>query len=375
MNLYFWAKELLHRKSGGKAGALALLPLTLLSFLWSTGQKLRRFLYSVSILPSSAAPVPVICVGNITLGGTGKTPIVEEVCRILENEKVVPAVISRGYGGKLKGDYMVVSDGETIFADPKEAGDEPVLLARRLKAEKIGVVVAPRRALAAQKAVEELGAAVLVMDDGFGHLALKRELNIVVIDATRPFGNGFCLPRGTLREPMGALREAGAFVFTRTGGLGDNYLATVEQKIRKFNENAPILKAFHVPDSLTDGATGEKAPLEWLSGRRVVAFAGIGNPGAFFTTVREVGGVITEEVSFPDHFDFTGQEIGKLLKFARLTGAEALVTTEKDLERLKGFLPLETPLYSLNIKMEFASGDRQRLAKIVTGVVRGFRGP
>ncbi|PLX41816.1 MAG: tetraacyldisaccharide 4'-kinase [Deltaproteobacteria bacterium] len=195
INLHFRVKELLGRRAKGKFGALLLAPVTLLSGIYALIQYVRRNLYRRGFLKSSHAGVPTVCVGNITLGGTGKTPCVETICRLFIRMGKKPVIIARGYGGSLEGDVVVVSDGKEIMCSAAEVGDEPLLLSERLLEIGVPVVIGAKRIDAARLAVGKLGAEAIVMDDGFQHLAIKRDLNIVVIDASRPFGNYLCLPR------------------------------------------------------------------------------------------------------------------------------------------------------------------------------------
>lgn len=372
MNFYFWIKGFLNREHHGRAFSLLLLPFTILSYLFAGFQLLKRTLYEAGILPSRHAGVPTVCVGNITLGGTGKTPVVETVARIFKNEGLRPAVISRGYGGTLEGRVAVVSDGETVKLSAREAGDEPLLHAKRLLSLGVPVIIGANRLKAAREAVKNLKVSALVMDDGFGHLRLKRDINVLIVDATRPFGNGFCLPRGILREPLLALSRADIFVLTRTRGLGKDYLVQLRSRLGSYNPKAPVLTASHFPDHLENPVTGESHPLKWLKGKKVVAFAGIGNPEAFFSDISVLGGTIVEQVSFPDHHDFSQADIDRLVKFGRLTRADALVTTQKDMQRVEAFLPLDTPVVSLNINMKFEEGGEEALAEKLREVIKSF---
>jgi tetraacyldisaccharide 4'-kinase len=362
LNFYFWIKGFLDREHHGRAFSLLLLPLTMLSWLFAGFQFLKRILYEKGLVPSRHAGVPTVCVGNITLGGTGKTPVVETVARIFKNEGLNPVVISRGYGGTLEGRVAVVSDGETIRLSAREAGDEPVLHAKRLLGLGVPVIIGANRLKAAREAVDSLKVSAIVMDDGFGHLRIRRDINVLIVDATRPFGNGYCLPRGILREPLTALSRADIFILTRTRGLGKEYLRQLKSRLEGYNPKAPVLAASHFPDHLENPVTGENHPLKWLKSKKVVAFAGIGNPEAFFSDISLLGGTIVEQVSFPDHHDFSSADIDRLVKFGRLTRADALVTTQKDMQRVEAFLPLDIPVVSLNINMKFEEDGEEVLA-------------
>ncbi|PLX42161.1 MAG: tetraacyldisaccharide 4'-kinase [Deltaproteobacteria bacterium] len=370
INLHFKVKELLGRRAKGKFGALLLTPVTLLSGLYALIQYTRRNLYREGVLKSRHAGVPTVCVGNITLGGTGKTPCVETVCRLLLSLGKKPVIIARGYGGSMEGDVVVVSDGREIKHSAAEVGDEPLLLSERLLEAGVPVVIGAKRYDAARLAVDELGAEAIVMDDGFQHLAIKRDLNIVVIDASRPFGNLFCLPRGSLREPLSALRDAQLFLLTRAEGVGAISLNALKENLAAHNPQAPIITAAHTPDCFREAHTNERLPLAWVEGRKILAFAGIGNPGAFFLDLEELGARLLDSTPFPDHHEYTSAELGQLAKWARLSSASALVTTEKDLVRIEGLIKPEIMVAALLIKMSFSEQGGDILKASLEGIIQ-----
>lgn len=371
MNLYFFVRDLLSRPVMSVPSRLLLAPLTLVAWLYGRLLGARRWAYRSGALKGYRAGVPVISVGNITVGGTGKTPCVETVCRILLAEGVRPAILSRGYGGDLRDGWGVVSDGKEVSLDFRVAGDEPVLLAKKLPG--VPVLVGADRRVTARAAVERYGAQALVLDDGFQHLKLARDLDIVNVDVRNPLGNGRCLPRGLLRERPQALRAAQLILLTRVnpGELGR--AESLKAKIRPYNGRAPVLAARHAPVSLLDLNRGERHPLGELKGMKILAFAGIGNPGAFFQELGILGARVLEAIPFPDHRTYARGDMSKLQEWGRLMRAEALVTTEKDAVRLAPLLPLETPLFALTIELDFLEGGETFREAVLGGV--GLREP
>lgn len=345
--------------------------LTPLAWLNARLQKSRRASYRTGKASSVHPGVPTVCVGNITAGGTGKTPLVEEVCALFKELGLKPAVISRGYGGALEGSVAVVCDGSKILLDAAQAGDEPVLLARRLG--DTPVVISAKRINGARLAIDTLGAQALVLDDGYQHLKLARDLDIVVLDAARPFGNGNCLPRGLLREPPSALADAGALVLTRADGLKPVDLERVKSQLRQYNRSAPIIVAAHRQDCVVEWPDGERSELEWLEGKKLVAFAGIGKPAAFFGQLEEAGAQLVYAKAFADHHAYTAAELCELTQRGRKLGAAALITTEKDAVRLHHFLPLELPLKVVPLRVEITQADRDTLKTLLKGVIDSHR--
>jgi len=349
MGLYFWVRDLLSHRAVGWVSAALFLPLSVPAWLYGRAQALRRWAYRRGLLRSEHPGVPVVSVGNIAAGGTGKTPCVETICRLFLGAGVRPAVLSRGYKGSLRGGVGVVSDGEEVRLQPEEAGDEPVLLARRLPG--VPVLVGRDRRVTGRLAVEQFGAQVLVLDDGFQHLRLARDLDVVLLDARHPFGNGHCFPRGLLRETPRALAEADLVLLTRTRRSDSQQTEAVRGAVRRHNPSVPVLPTAHAPLALVDVASGEAGGLERLAGLKVLAFAGIGTPEAFFRELGELGAKVLEAVPFPDHHRYARPDLDQLEHWAGLMNAQALVTTEKDGVRLLEHLPLRLPVLALRIEM------------------------
>jgi len=370
LGIYFWAKDLLSRPAVGWVATLVFLPLTVAAWAYARLQALRRAAYRVGLLKTHRPDAAVISVGNIAAGGTGKTPCVEAICRLLLQEGVQPAVLSRGYRGTLRGRSAVVSDGASVLLDPAEAGDEPVLLARRLPG--VPVLVGADRRSTADLAVQRFQAQALVLDDGFQHLRLARDLDVVLLDARHPFGNGHCMPRGLLRESPSALRAVDLILLTRTRRAESQRTEAVREAVRRYNRAAPVLPTAHAPLAVVDLRDGTVSSLDVLRGLKVLAFAGIGTPEAFFQELGELGARVLEAVPFPDHHRYTSDDLRQLENWARLMNAQAMVTTEKDAVRLQTHPPLEPRALALRIEMAVQDGD-ERFRQVVLGAVERAR--
>jgi len=323
------------------------------SVLFGLAIGLRNVLYDRGILSSRRLDAKVISIGNITVGGTGKTPFVQLVTRLLSQKGIPAAVLSRGYGGTAKG-FLVVSDGKYIQAGAHLAGDEPVLLAKRLPG--VPVLVSPDRIATGTAAIHRFGSRVLVMDDAFQHRKIQRDIDIVLLSSERPFGNGWLLPAGPLREPLSSLKRADAVVLT---GFGEPPSETDRAIVSRWTK-APVLYARRKPTVWIRHGTDETLGLNRLKGQSVLAFAGIGNPLSFKKTVLETGTCVSKCVSFPDHYWYQTGDLNRLSSLAEKLGVQAVVTTEKDGVRI-GSWNNRTPLYSLRIQMELSGGPEALL--------------
>ena len=339
--------------------ALSQLALAPLGVAYGAAVRARLALYRAGALNVHSAGAPVVSVGNITAGGTGKTPLVEWLGRALaagEGRRV--CVLTRGYGRE-GGGRVVVSDGARIKAGAREGGDEPRLLAGRLLGHGVAVVADADRVAAARWARENLSSEVFVLDDGFQHLRLARDLNVVTIDATDPWGGGRLLPAGRLREPRGGLRRADCVVITRAELAGD--LAALRAEVAEVSGGRPVF----VAETATLGvralaAGGSEIAAEGNSDvrpvgdapRPVAAFCGIGNPRAFFAHLRREGFAPAHERAFRDHHFYSQAEIDALCREAAGRGARALVTTAKDAVKLEG-LRFALPCYVLETGLKF----------------------
>jgi tetraacyldisaccharide 4'-kinase len=319
----------------GRRKALLLGPvLFFLSLVYRVALCARRALYGLHVLERKKMACPVVSVGNITLGGTGKTPVVMLIAGLLLGKQRRPAVVSRGYGRKNEGDILVVSDGQGVLQDARTGGDEPVLIGSKIPGAP--VVVGRDRYRAALAAVRRFGADVVILDDGFQRVQLRRTVDIVLVDALNPFGNGRLFPAGILREPPGSLKRAHAVLITRAESADE--LAPLQEIIRK-HTRARIFVSRQVPVDLVDCVTGEIKPLAALRGSRVLALSGIAQPVSFLSLLRSLDAVVAGECRYPDHFPYAKSDLAQVFKKAADEKISMIVTTEKDAVRLKDLKP------------------------------------
>jgi tetraacyldisaccharide 4'-kinase len=334
------------------------------SLLYGCGESLRMMMYKRQILPSVRLPAKVISVGNITVGGTGKTPVVATLASLLVKKGCRVGILSRGYGRRGK-ETLVVSDGRNILQAPREAGDEPTLLARRL--DGVPVVVGKNRAKAGQKAIDSFGCNVLILDDAFQHHRLKRDLDLVIIDSTNPWGNGRLIPAGPLREPLSRLSRVDAILFSRMDQ--GKHVPTVMTRVRRWSQ-APMLTAIHRSVEWVSMSDGRKQPKYDLQGKSVLAFAGIGNPTSFRNTLKALGVEIREFVTFRDHHWYTDKDLSDIFSRADRLQTEAVVTTEKDSVRVSSIQEAwKIPMYFLRIECELKENS-DTLESILKPVLR-----
>jgi tetraacyldisaccharide 4'-kinase len=324
----------------------------------------REWLYARGVLHARALDCPVVSIGNLTVGGTGKTPAVELAVRTLVELGYRPGVLSRGYGRR-GGGVQVVADAASIRLDAEEAGDEPFLLARRLPG--VPVVVGPNRYEAGCVARARFGVTAIVLDDGFQHRTLRKDLEIVMARAAQPWGNGRLLPGGPLREPIRGLARAHLVVATGARALAE--ASEVTATVNELAPAVPVLTAAHVPTECFESSGMHFVPLAALGGRRLIAFAGIGSPAGFRRTLAEAAVRVADFKEFPDHHWYTREELGGLDRRAAEIDADGFVTTEKDWVRLRPLPPLKHPVYVLSVRLELTSGEAhwraafQRLAR------------
>ena len=314
-----------------------------LSFLYGQIAQARAGLFASGRLRTHRLPAPVVSVGNLTFGGTGKTPFVEFVARRLRFDGFHPAVLSRGYGRRSHG-VVVVSRGDGPLVTAEGGGDEPVALAHRLPG--VPIVVGERRAAAAAEAAS-LGADLFVLDDGYQHLALARDANLLLLDARDPFGGGKLPPAGRLREPLSAIGRADAVVFTRI----ERGFPTVEAA-RTVALLAPEIPVFHAairPDGLRDEA-GSPLEVREVARRRCVAACGVAQPARFAAALSALDLPAEETFVFADHHRYTDRDLTRIRRAADRTGAAMLVTTEKDAVKLAGRITL--PLVTVRLEVD-----------------------
>ena len=284
--------------------------------------------------------VPVISIGNVTVGGTGKTPMVEWVVRQLLDGGKRPTIISRGYGAKAG-----------------EANDEARELAQKLP--DVPHIQNPDRVAAAREAIERLDCDCLVLDDAFQHRRIARDLDLVLLDATEPFGYGHLLPRGLLRESLAGLRRADAVILTRADACDNEARDEIWRTVEKYLPQAVRIEAAHAPANLL-AADGTRLPLDELHGQRIAAFCGIGNPAAFRATLEECGAEIVDFLAFPDHCTYDENYIAALTKWIDgLTDVDHLICTHKDLVKVSRETIGNALLFALTIGMDFRCGESE----------------
>lgn len=305
-----------------------------------------------------SAGLPVISAGNITAGGTGKTPCILSLCEMLLEEGYHPAVISRGYRSGMEKEGGIVSDGHTVLASQKEAGDEPYMMARKMPS--VPILVGKDRFASAERA-KKLGADILLLDDGFQYWSMKRDRDFVLIDCTNPFGYGHGLPRGLLREPMTALGRASLFILTKSDQVSEGKRKEIRKTLERYAPGVPVISSCHSADRLVPYGKWEKRihEGELVQGKKAFLLSGIGNPKAFERTCGEAGLLCEGSLSFDDHHAYTAEDLKKAEALAEEKGADLIVSTEKDAVKLLNLREagaLSVPLYILEIKMTFPEG-------------------
>jgi len=330
-----------------------------LSALYEAITRTRLSLYRRGTFRTVTLERPVISVGNITTGGTGKTPLVEWVSRLLAANGKKVCILTRGYGRENANRHVLVSDGHSVFPSATEAGDEAFLLATKLQGL-AAVVSDADRVSAGEGAIKHLAADCFVLDDGFQHLRLARNLDIVTVDATNPWGGGSLLPLGRLREPVGALRRADCVVLTRTDQReGVQSLVT---EVETHSGARPVFLSRMKPVGLhlLDQAIQAKP-----QSRRVAAFCAVGNPESFFAQLRRDGFELSLEKTFPDHHHYSQADLNRVIEEAKRAGADGLITTAKDAVKLEP-LNVNFPCYVLEIEIEIENAAE--LSRLILNV-------
>jgi tetraacyldisaccharide 4'-kinase len=354
---------ILERRRGFRAALLRGL-LYALSFIYERLVQLRLFLYRHRIFREHTLGCLVISIGNLTVGGTGKTPIVEKFARALRAGGRRVAILSRGYKSvprpsPRKGFFArkkplpprVVSDGKSLLLDSRTAGDEPYMLANNLK--DVVVLVDKDRVKSGLFAIKELKVDTLLLDDGLQYLHLKHRLDIVLIDRQAPFGNEYLLPRGTLREPPRNLRRASYIFITKSTGEPNDELI---ERIRRYNRTAEIIECAHQPLHLQNVLTGEQVPLERLRDAYVGSICGIAAPESFEDGLRKLGARLELSKRYTDHHRYTEAELQSFITRCVRRDLEMIVTTEKDAVRFPRLTKTDVPIYFLRVEIEILSG-------------------
>lgn len=352
----------------------ALLRMTLggFSYLFTLVVIIRLWGYRKGFLKHHTLGCQVVSVGNLTVGGTGKTPVVELLARSLADNGRRVAILSRGYKKKkrkrgfkkrcrdllsLKVDVensLVVSDGTSLKVEPIYSGDEPYMLAKNLPG--VAVIVGKNRVVSGQYAIRKLKCDTLILDDGFQHLALKHRLDIVLVDRTNPFDNGRTLPRGLLREPIRNIKRAGFIFITKSNGDGALELRT---RLRELNPTAEISECRHCPRYLQVLFEDTKEDLSWLKGKRILALSGIAVPEGFERELVNHGAIVVEHLIFADHHRYSLQEILDLVQKGLEQNVDAIITTEKDAVRIPHLERRELPMLFLRVEIEMFTGKEE----------------
>jgi tetraacyldisaccharide 4'-kinase len=361
--------EIINGQRRGKRVAVARICLHALSKVYAAGVKVRRWLYDFRIFRDSTLGVQVIAIGNLTVGGTGKTPVVEKFARELKDQGRVVAILSRGYRSKppplskrfidkllLRDDRTpprVVSDGKSLLLDSETAGDEPYMLASNLK--DVVVLVDKDRVKSGRYAIEKFGCDTLLLDDGFQYWKLAgRRRDIVLIDCQAPFGNGHLLPRGVLREPVSHVARASTIFITKS----DGNTAGIRARVAKHNPDAGVIECIHSPLYFEDVFTGGRVALDFLKGRRIASLSGIAQPESFEQSLIKLGAELAYTKRFADHHRFTQQEMLNVINRSKKRQAEMILTTQKDAVRFPKLDRRDLPIYFMRVEIKIISGAK-----------------
>lgn len=317
--------------------------LRLCSIPYALGMQLRAIAYRFHLIRSFRLPRQVISVGNLTAGGTGKTPLTAWIATYLINRGKSVAVLTRGYGGTLEGRVAVVADGRQRLLSPQQAGDEPCLLADTVPG--LIVVMGSNRYAAGVMALEKFTPDIFILDDGFQHIRLHRDLDILLLDATRPLANGYTLPAGLLRESFSAVRRADLVIYTRCG--------SGQQPSVRIPDGIAVTRARHVLSGFRQADGGPQRQFAELAGLQGLAFAGIADPAAFFDSLEAAGLTLTATLSFPDHTRYGEEEVASLAGLRRSSKADYLITTAKDAVKLGSCGGMDLPFYVADLEIVF----------------------
>ncbi len=351
--------------------------LYLISLIYKGLVNLRLLGYQLGFSGKERLNCFVISLGNITVGGTGKTPTAQRLAKEIRDMGYRVVILNRGYRAKFYGEVGIVSDGKNLNMDATEAGDEAYMLAKHLP--NVPVLIGARRAVTGQYAIENFGAQVVILDDGYQHWQVIRDLDILLIDAVSVFGNGHLLPRGTLRESISHISRASVCLLTKVDQAQEGSRDLIRQTVRKYNSSALLVESIHEPRCLiplaewsTDLA-GEGISVETINGRKVMAVSAIGNPASFERTLRDLGAEIVSSLRYPDHHDYTVPEMEDILRQADSFAAEMIIVTEKDAVKIPDEVAKENwriPIYVISVEVKFQSGAddfkkllRERLAE------------
>ena len=309
----------------------------------------RVFFYKTGILKTNKLRCPVISVGNLTLGGTGKTPVVEYIVRYFVNKGLKPVILSRGYGRDSKTSVAIVSNGDNILLKSDEAGDEPYLLAENNPT--VPILVSKDRFLGGKAAISKFNPDVIILDDGFQHLSLARDYNITLINCIKPLENSHIFPAGPLREPISALKRADMILYTHSDEAPDNCC-------ENFIKRSDILKleTIHTFDKIVRMNDQKTVSPEELNKKKVVVFCGIGEPDSFIRKIRQLGAEVVQSETFPDHYVYKMDNLQSISETAEKLKADFILTTQKDGVKIKELMAPLLPIWIVRMKIEFIKG-------------------
>jgi tetraacyldisaccharide 4'-kinase len=331
------------------------------SVLWDTVYRLRRSFYEYGLLKKEYFKVPIISIGNVTFGGTGKTPIIIWLTNFLEQQGLVPVVLTRGYKGDLEHKSGMIKGGQRFRSNPKEYGDEPLLISRKMNHG--AVIVGKRRAQNLKKYFHEVKPDVVLLDDGFQHIQLYRSFNIVLFDATLPLDRYQVAPLGYLREGLSCLKDADAFLISRADLVTEEVIEKLVEKISSYtNRKIPIAKFGYRPQGLFDCFDKFVHKMDHLKERNVLALTAIASPDSFYQLLENHGAVIVEKMVYPDHHLFTQEDINDVLMKAAKNNA-SIIVSEKDMVKIRRVIQDDRVLY-VNISVNFQSGEEELLKMV-----------
>ena len=340
----------------------------MLSLIYTLAVKLRLIAYRTGFFETDALPAYVISVGNLTTGGTGKTPFVVMLAKFASRNGIRTAVLSRGYKRRKSHRFLIVSDGTKTLVSSEESGDEAFLLAKKL--DSVPVLVSKKRSRIGFLALKLFNSQLLLLDDGYQHLSIKRDLNILLIDSLRQFGNNSLLPAGPLREPIKEIRRADIIVLTKCKDIHSTH--GFSSYLQERHPEIPILRADHSPEKVWLPLKNKSYTPQFLSGKRIVAFAGLASPEDFFIMIEDLGGIIVHSRSFPDHKYYNKREIKELANLKELLNADFLLTTEKDWARIDGKTGYDDTLAILTIKIRLLPGQEREKKKLFCVIKEGI---
>ncbi len=359
--------EVIFEQRRSKKAALARSILFGLSKIYQFGLMIHRFFIQARLVRDSTLGIQVIAIGNLTFGGTGKTPVVEKFARELQSQGRTVAILSRGYRSRPQpmGEMLlnkllfredstpprIVSDGRNLLLDSDAAGDEPYMLASNLK--DVVVLVDKNRVKSGRYAIEHYGCDTLLLDDGFQYWRLAgRRQDVVLVDCQQPFGNEHLFPRGTLREPPSHLARANVIFITKS----DGNTGVLRERITLYNSAASIIECVHAPLYFEDVFTGERKDLDFIRGMRVASLSGIAQPESFEQSLVKLCRELVYSKRFADHHRFSQQEILNAINRSKKRQAEVIITTQKDAVRFPKLDRRDLPIYFMRVEIKILSG-------------------